>query len=433
MIKFIYQFFQITENKTSIRTEIRAGVVTFLAMLYIVHVHPSIISQAGLSFNACVTSTVLICFFSSLTMSLYAQNPLALAPGLGMNSFFTFTMVQQMGIPIEQALGATFWAGIFFLILSFFKVREHFIRSIPSALKKAVAVGIGLFIAFIGLQQGELVTSSPDTLLQMKDWNISSVIFIIGIFITFYLMVKKLKGSFLISIIFITLLCAILDPFSSKSLIQYKGLVAAPDFSLIGKLDFIHSLRWSLWPILFTLCFVDLFESLGTFMGLLNQFHLKDENNEPRRLKESLITDALGTTYSALLGSSSSTVYIESAAGLQEGGRTGLTSFVTAFLFLPLMFLSPLISIIPPVATAPILVIIGVQMMQSLEGISWNKIDEALPSFLTIFLIPMTFSITNGLVWGFLSYTFIKIATRKKVHPYLYGISLFCLISLFLR
>ena len=433
MIKFIYQFFHLTENKSNIRTEIRAGVVTFLSMLYIVHVHPSIISQTGLSFNACVTSTVLICFFTSLTMSLYAKNPLALAPGLGMNGFFTFTMVQQMGIPVEQALGATFWAGVIFLILSVFKVREHFIKSIPVALKKSVAVGIGLFIAFIGFQQGELVTSSPDTLLQMKGWSISSIIFIVGLFITFYLMAKKSKGSFLLSIIFITLLCVALDPFSSKTLIQYKGLIAAPDFSLIWKLDLINSLRWSLWPVLFSLCFVDLFESLGTFMGLLNRFHLKDKNNEPRRLKESLITDALGTVYSGLLGSSSCTVYIESAAGLQEGGRTGLTSFITAFLFLPLMFLSPLISIIPPVATAPILVIIGVQMMQSIEGISWDKIEEALPSFLTIFLIPMTFSITSGLVWGFLSYTFIKIVMRKKIHPYLYGISIFCLISLFLR
>ncbi len=432
-MNIIDKFFGITQNKSTIHTELRAGLVTFLSMLYIIHVHPTIISQAGLSFNACVTSTVLICFFSSLTMSLYAKNPLALAPGLGMNSFFTFTMVQQMNIPFEQALGATFWSGVFFLLLSIFKIRENIIKSVPNSLKKAVAGGIGLFIALIGFRQGEWITSSSETLLKTQSWNIKNIIFIVGVFLTSYLLVKKIKGSFLISIILITALCFLLNPLSPTPLVEFTSFITQPDFSLIGKLDLIHSLQWSLWPILFTLCFVDLFESLGTFMGLLNRFHLTDEKtNTPRRLKESLITDALSTVYSALLGSSSSTVYVESAAGLQEGGRTGLTALVTAFLFLPFMFLSPLISMIPPIATAPILVIIGALMIQPIAEIPWNQMDEALPAFLTFFLIPFTFSITNGLVWGFLSYTFIKICMRKNVHPFLYIISLFCILSIFI-
>ena len=424
---FLNQFFEIKKNKSSISTEIRAGIVTFLSMFYIIHVHPSIISQTGLSFNACVTSTVLICFFSSLTMSLYAKNPLALAPGLGMNGFFTFTMVQQMNIPIEQALGATFWSGVFFLILSIFKVREKIIIGVPNSIKKSVAGGIGLFIALVGFQQGEWIIPSSETALQ--PWNVTNIIFIIGLFLTSYLLVKKIKASFLISIVATTLLCFLLNSFSSTPLVEFKGFIAKPDFSLIGKLDFVNSLKWSLWPTLFTLSFVDLFESLGTFMGLLNQFDLKDEKTQqPRRLKESLITDALGTVFSALLGSSSTTVYIESATGLKEGGRTGLTALVTAVLFLPFIFFSPLISMIPNVATAPILVIIGVLMIQPLADIPWNRIEEALPSFLTLFLIPITFSITTGLVWGFLSYTFIQICMRKKVHPFLYIISVFCLM-----
>ena len=428
------RFFEISKNKSSIKTEIRAGIVTFLSMLYIIHVHPVIISQSGLPFNACVTSTVLICFFSSLTMSLYAKNPLALAPGLGMNSFFTFTMVQQMNIPVEQALGATFWSGIFFLLLSIFKVRENIVKSVPNSLKKAVAGGIGFFIALVGFQQGEWILPSHEALLQTQPWNIKNIIFIVGLFFTSYLLVKKIKGSFLISIIMITVLCFLLNPISPTPLIEFRGFIEKPDFSLIGKLDLIHSLKWSLWPTLFTLSFIDLFESLGTFMGLLSRFNLKDEKtNEPRRLKESIITDALGTIYSALLGSSSTTVYVESATGLKEGGRTGLTALVTAFLFLPFMFLSPLISMIPSVATAPILVIIGVLMMNPIVEISWNQIEEAIPSFLTLFLIPITFSITNGLIWGFLSYTFIKICMKKSVHPFLYIISGFCLISVFIN
>ncbi len=424
--------------------EAKAGLTTFFAMAYIIQVHPSILSQAGLPFNGLVTSTVLVCFFSTLSMSLYAKNPLAMAPGLGLNSFFTFTMILQMNIPAEKALGAVFWSGIIFLILSIFKVREKIVLSIPSHLKKSLAGGIGLFIAFIGFKEGNFITSSPVTILQQSSWNLENIIFISGLFILSLLVIKKIKGAFLISILTTTLICSFCSLLTTADLVQYKGLFSRPDFSLIGKLDLLGSLHLSVLPSIFSLAFVDLFESLGTYMSLLSRFNLtepivKADDSEtknftrPRRLKESLICDALGTTFAGLLGSSSVTCYLESGAGLQEGGRTGLTSLVTAFAFLPFMFLSPLVSIVPQLAAAPVLVIIGVLMMDSIVDISWKKLDTAIPSFLVLLIIPLTFSITNGLVWGFLSHICIQICMRRRVSTALYVIGGCCVLSLILN
>ncbi len=439
-MKWLNQFFEITKNGSSITQEMRAGLTTFFAMAYIIQVHPAILSQAGLPFNGLVTTTVLVCFFSSLTMALYARNPLVMAPGLGINSFFTFTMVLQMNIPVEKALGATFWAGIIFLILSIFKVREKIVMSVPNHLKKSLAGGIGLFIAFVGFKEGSFITSSPVTILQQASWSLNNIIFIASLLILSLLIIKKIKGAFLISILITTLICYVCSLVTTTDFIQYKGIFAWPDFSLIGKLDILGSLHLSILPSIFSLAFVDLFESLGTYMALLNRFNLTEpapnsntSSVQPRRLKESLICDALGTTYAGLLGSSSVTTYLESGAGLQEGGRTGLTALVTALLFLPFMFISPLVSIVPQLATAPILVIIGVLMLDSIMDVSWKKLDEAIPSFLVLFLIPLTFSITNGLIWGFLSHTCIQIFMGRKISIALYVISGCCVLSLILN
>ena len=437
-MKWLNQFFEITKNNSSITQEIRAGLTTFLAMAYIIQVHPSILSQAGLSFNSLVTSTVLVCFFSTLSMSLYAKNPLAMAPGLGINSFFTFTMVLQMNIPVEKALGAVFWSGVIFLILSIFKVREKIVISVPNYLKKSLAGGIGLFIAFIGFKEGHFIASSSSTILTQAVWNMNNIIFITGLLILSLLVIRKIKGAFLISILITTLIYYMSSLFTNADLMLYKGLFSWPDFSLIGKLDLLGSLHLSLLPSIFSLAFVDLFESLGTYMALLGRFNLTEpvlkksskKSVQPRRLKESLICDALGTVYAGLLGSSSVTAYLESGAGLQEGGRTGLTALTTALLFLPFMFLSPLLSMIPPIATAPILVIIGVLMLESIMDISWKTPETAIPSFLVLFLIPFTFSITNGLIWGFLSHVFIQIFMGKKISMALYAISVSCVLSL---
>ena len=439
-MKWLDQFFEITKNGSSITQELRAGLTTFFAMAYILQVHPALLSQSGLPFNSLVTSTVMICFFSSLAMALYAKNPIVIGPALGINSFFTISMVSEMGIPVEKALGATFWAGIIFLILSILKVREKIVISVPHHLKKSLTGGIGLFIAFVGFQEGQFITISSTETLTKAPWSFGGMIFIAGLLIVSVLIIKKIKGAFLISILITTLSYSIGSLFMNvDSTHVYTGIFSLPDFSLIGRLDFLGSLHLSLWTSIFSLAFVDLFESLGTYMALLNRFNLKEasnqtpRSNQPRRLKESLICDALGTCFAGLLGSSSATAYLESAAGLQEGGRTGLTSLFTAFLFLPFMFLSPLLSMIPSVSTAPILVIIGILMLDSMMDIDWRKLDQAIPSFLVLFLIPLTFSITNGLVWGFLSHTLIQIFMGKKISIALYVISGSCVLSLALN
>ena len=439
-MKFLKKFFEIEENNSSFSKEALAGLSTFLASAYIIQVHPSIISLSGLDFNSCVASTVLICFFSSLTMSIYAKNPLVMAPGLGINSFFTFTMVIQMNIPVEKALGAVFWSGVIFLLLSLFEVRETIIKSVPDHLKKSLAAGMGLLIAFVGFQQGGLITHSEKTFVKQAPFGVENLIFIFSLFILFVLIARKIKGAFVLSILATSFLCFALSQATSLDLIQYKGIFSKPDFSLIGRLDLIGSLGWSLIPSIFSLAFVDLFESLGTFMGLLNRFKLTEKVNlkktekKERRLKESLIADALGTLYAGFLGSSSTTVFLESAVGLKEGGRTGFSALVSAFLFLPFLFLAPLISMIPQISSAPVLVMVGVFMIQPVQSIKWEKVEEAVPAFLTLTLTLLTFSITHGLIWGFLSFTFIKVCMgqAKSIPVFLYIISGFCIFFLVL-
>lgn len=425
MKNILNHFFEIQKNNSSISKEIISGLTTFFSMAYIISVHPAIISRTGMPFNACVTSTVLVCFFSSLMMSFYGKNPLALAPGLGINSFFTFTMVLQMNIPYEKALGATFWAGILFLILSILNIRESIVKAVPSSLKHAIAVGIGLFIAFIGFKQGQWITSSEETLIQKSPFSFENFIFTVGLLITFFLLLKKIKGAFCFSILITTFISWPIGRWiGEKTLTEYNGWISWPDFSLVGQLDFLGSIHLSLLPLVFSLAFVDFFESMGTFMALLNRFKLIDQNKEPRHLKECLITDAFGTLFAGFAGSSSATTYIESATGLQEGGRTGLTALTTAFLFLPFMFLAPLLSIIPSISTAPVLVAVGILMIQPVQNIRWNNLEEAIPAFLTVLLIPLTFSISQGIIWGLISYVFLKIFTGKWIPPTLYLIAL---------
>ena len=338
-------------------------------------------------------------------MGLYARNPLVMAPGLGVNAFFTYNMVLHIGMSFEQALGAVFWSGVLFLVLSILKIRETLFQKIPMYIKCSISAGIGLMIAFAGFQQGGLIISSKETLVQMAPLSVKSIIFTLALFLTVILVIKKIKGSFCFVILFTTLFAVLLGRWFSVPLIaEYKGFFSWPDFSLIGRIDFLGSLQWSILPSIFSLAFVDLVESFGTLMSVLGRFDLTEESEKeekkPRRLKQSLMADALGTIYSSVFGSSSATVYVESMAGLQEGGRTGLCAVVTALLFLPFLFLSPLLSMIPDVAVAPILVMVGVLMMEPVRYIHWKSWGQAIPAFLTLSLIPLTFSITHGIIWG---------------------------------
>ena len=425
------------------RTEVLAGISTFLATMYIIVVNPAILSQAGLPFSGVLTATILLSFFCSLMMGLYARNPIVVAPGMGLNAFFTFTAVKGMGIRPEVALGAVFWAGILFLLLSLLNVRSAIVRIIPLPLRYAVAAGIGLFITLIGFGNAKFIVANPVTLVSIAHLNDPIILtFVIGLLLTAVLVVRNVPGAIIIGIVLTTLAAwpigrfwgdASAVNFGQKTLVNFQGIVAAPDFSLIGKLDFKGSLQWSLWPVIFAFAFTDLFDSLSTFVGVAEAGNLQTPDGEPRHLNRSLLTDAVATTLAGLLGTSPGTAYIESAVGIAQGGRTGLTAIVAGCCFLPFLFLSPLLSVIPAIATAPALVLVGAFMMKPITRISWDRLDDALPAFLALVLIPFSYSITQGLIWGFLSWTVIKVAVGRgrEVPAGLWVVDIFCLLALF--
>ncbi|WP_247231942.1 NCS2 family permease [Telluribacter sp. SYSU D00476] len=429
------RYFALSRNGTSVRTELIAGLSSFLATMYIIVVNPAILSQTGMPFSGVLTATVLLSFFSSLMMGLYARNPLIVAPGMGLNAFFTFTAVKGMGLAWETALGTVFWAGIIFLLLSIFKVRTLLLRAIPQPLRHAIAAGIGFFIALIGFTNAGFIVDNPATLTGIaRVDNAVTATFIIGLFLTAALVVRGVKGAIIIGITTTTLLAALIGRVwgGAVPLINWDGWISSPDFSLLFRLDLAGSLQWSLWPVIFAFVFTDLFDSLSTFVGVAEAANLKDASGEPLNVNEALLTDAVATTLGGLLGSSPGTAYIESAVGIEQGGRTGLTAVFAALCFLPFMFLSPLLSVIPAIATAPALIIVGAYMIRPVVRINWLAMDEAIPAFLAILLIPFSYSITQGIIWGFLSWTALKIATGKyrELSPTLLVIDAFALLSL---
>lgn len=425
------------------RTEILAGISTFLATMYIIIVNPAILSQAGLPFSGVLTATILLSAFCSLMMGLYARNPIVVAPGMGLNAFFTFTVVKGMGIRPEVALGAVFWAGILFLLLSLLNVRSAIVRIIPLPLRYAVSAGIGLFITLIGFENAKFIVANPATLVSIARLTDPIILtFVLGLLLTAVLVVRNVPGAIIIGIVLTTLAAwpigrfwgdASAVNFGQKTLVNFGGIVAAPDFSLLGKLDLVGSLQWSLWPVIFAFAFTDLFDSLSTFVGVAEAGGLQTPTGEPRNLNRSLLTDAVATTLAGVLGTSPGTAYIESAVGIAQGGRTGLTAIVAGCCFLPFLFLSPLLSVIPAIATAPALVLVGSFLMKPITRIDWGRLDDAVPAFLALVLIPFSYSITQGLIWGFLSWTVVKLAAGKgrEVPVDLWIVDVFCVLALF--
>lgn len=405
------------------KIELLAGITTFLTTMYIVVVNPAILSQAGMAFSAVLTATVLVTAFSSIMMGLYAKNPIVVAPGMGLNAFFTYSLVLGMGVPWQTALGAVFWSGVIFLLLSLLNLRVKIVHAIPRQLRYAVAAGIGLFIALIGLTSAKLIVANPATIVGFGELNAVTVSFVAGLLLTAILVSRNVKGALILGVIATTLICVPIGRwwgdasainFGVTTLVTWKGVFAAPDFSLFFAMDWMGALQWALLPAIFSLLFTDLFDSLSTFMGIAEAGQLLDKNGEPKNIKKALFVDAVSTTISGILGTSPGTSYIESASGIREGGRTGMTAIVAGLLFLPLMFLSPLLSVIPSVATAPVLVLVGVFMMSPVLKIHWFQLDDAIPAFLAMIMIPMTYSITQGIIWGFLSWTVIKLWVGKK-------------------
>lgn len=419
-----------------VRTEIIAGITSFLATSYIIVVNPSILSQTGMPFNAVVTATVLVCAFSSVMMGVYAKNPILVAPGMGINAFFTFSVVLGMNVPYTIALGAVFWAGVVFMLLSIFNIRTHLLRAIPKPLRYAVASGIGLFITLIGLVNGGFVVKNPATVVAMSELTPTVLTFLAGLFVTAVLVVRKVHGAVLFGVLFTTLLALPIGRVygGSEALVKWGGLLAVPDFSLLFSLDLVGALSWAMAPVIFAFVFTGMFDGLSTFVGLSEAAGLLDENGEPRNIRNSLATDAASTMLAGLTGSSPGTAYIESAVGIEAGGRTGLTAIVGGLLFLPFLFLSPLLSAVPIMATAPALVLVGAFMIQPVVNIRWQRLDESIPAFLAMVIIPFTYSITQGLVWGFLSWTIIKVLTGRwrEISTAMWIVDLFAVASLVL-
>ncbi len=435
-------FFELRKNETTVQTEIIAGTSSFLATSYIIVVNPSILSQAGMPFAGVLTATVLVCFFSSLMMGLYANNPVLVAPGMGLNAFFTFTAVLGMGVSWQVALGAVFWSGVVFLLLTVFNIRTYIIRAIPRPLRYAIAAGIGLYITLIGFANAGFIVQNPATIIGSAPLNPTLVTFLAGLLVTAVLVTRQVKGAILLGILFTTLAAYPIGRWwggetanGIQPLVNFQGVFAAPDFSLFLQLDLWGSLQWAVVPVIFAFVFTDLFDSLSTLVGLSEAANLLDENGEPRNIKRALMTDAVATTMAGLVGSSPGTAYIESAVGIEEGGRTGLTAVVGALLFLPFLFLAPLLSVVPAIATAPALVLVGVFMVRPVIKINWLHLDEAIPAFLAMVLIPFTYSITQGIIWGFLSWTALKLVTgkTKDISPALLVIDAFCILSLVLE
>ena len=433
--------FKLEQNNTTVKTEILAGITTFLATMYIIVVNPAIISETGMPFSALLTATILVTAFSSIAMGIYANNPIVLAPGMGLNAFFTYGVVIGMKVPWETALGAIFWSGIVFILLSILNVRVAIVKAIPKQLRYAIASGIGLFISFIGFKSANFIVSNPATLIARGDLNPITITFLIGLAITAILVVRKTPGALILGISITTLLAipigrvwgdASAINYGTSTLVTWGGFVSAPDWSLLFKLDLVGSLKLSILPVIFAFLFTDMFDSLSTFIGVAEAADFTDEDGEPRNVKQSLIVDGISTTISGLFGTSSGTAYIESATGIEQGGRTGLTAVVGGLLFLPFIFLSPLLSIVPGIATATALVLVGVFMMKPVLKINWASFDDAIPAFFAMLLIPLTYSITQGIVWGFLSWTVIKIAAGKtnEITLTLFIIDIFAILSL---
>ena len=430
------KYFDLKQNNTTLSTEIIAGTSSFLATAYIIVVNPSILSQAGLPFAGVLTATVIVSFFSSLMMGLYAKNPILVAPGMGLNAFFTFSVVMGMKVPWPVALGAVFWAGIIFLLLSVFNIRTYIVRAIPKTLRYATSVGIGLFITLIGFVNAKFLVANPATIIGFGKLNPALLTFIAGLLLTSVLVIYRVKGAILIGIIVTTLIAWPIGRYwgANAPLINLNGIFSRPDFSLLFKLDLVHSLTWAMVPVIFAFVFTDMFDSLSTFIGLSEASNLLDENGEPQHVKQALLTDAVATTIAGMAGSSPGTAYIESAVGIEAGGRTGLTAVVGGLWFLPFLFLAPLLSVVPAIATAPALVLVGVFMMRPVTKINWLALDDAIPAFLAMVLIPFTYSITQGITWGFLSYSAIKLLTgkAKEVSLALWIIDAFCILGLIL-
>ena len=434
------RYFGITASGSTIPRELRAGFTTWLTMSYVLFVNPQVLSSAIPIPNAFVQllmTTCLAACFGSLVMGIVARYPFAQAPGMGLNAFFAYTVVQSLGYPWQTALGAVFISGALFVILSVIGARQAIVRAIPTGLKFAITAGIGLFLAFLGLKNAGIVVANPATLIGLGSLKSPTAwVAIIGLIITAVLMKLRVKGAILFGILATTII-AILSRAkvytgTGDSLIAFPGfsdgIVAAPVWpsELVGQLDIGAALGLGVFSVVFTFFFVDFFDATGTLTGLAQRSGYLDEHGNMPRAKITFSMDGLAAMFGALMGTSTTTAYVESAAGIEEGGRTGVTSAFVGVLFAASMFLWPLAGAVPGAATAPALILVGALMAEGLKHIEWDDISMAVPAFLTVVAMPLTFSIANGVSFGVISYCLIKVFTGqgRRVHAILYVVAL---------
>lgn len=417
--------FKITENNTTIGKEIIGGITSFLAMAYILALNPSILSDAGMNWNAVFTATAISAAFATLIMAFIANLPVALAPGLGLNAFFAYTVVIGMGCSWQLALTAVFIEGIIFILLSLGGVREAIINSIPESLKKAVAVGIGLFVTILGLVNAGILSKETGTFIGYVNFNMvnkTAIVALIGLIITIVLYILKVPGAVLLGIIITTIIGI---PFAVTTVPENFSPIATPSTPHLFEFDFkgivinpeTQAFSWAtlgqFLVILITFLFTDLFDTIGTLLGVTEQGNLKDEEGNIKNVRGALLADSIGTVAGACLGTSTVTSFVESSAGVAAGARTGLASVVTALLFLFALLFNPLFALIPSAATAPALIFVGFLMMKSVTSIKFEDPTEGIPAFLAIITMPFAYSISDGIAWGIISYVICKVTARK--------------------
>ncbi|MDQ3235261.1 MAG: NCS2 family permease [Pseudobdellovibrionaceae bacterium] len=390
----------------SLRADLIGGLTTFLTMAYIVVVNPAILSTegTGLPFAGVMTATILLAASMSILMGLYAKLPFGVAPGMGLNAFLTFSVILGRQIPWPVAMGLVFWAGVMFLLLSVLPVRMAIVGAIPAHLRAAAAMGIGLFLAFIGLKNAGLVVADPVTFVKFGAWTTSSTLAAFGLFVMAVFLQKGWPIAFLLGIFVVSGLAALLGLVAIP-----EQLVSTPDFSsTLFQLDILGALRVEYLAVIFAIMMTDLFDSISTLSGVSQAAGLVDEKGEPKNLKRGLLVDACATFMAGILGTSAGTAYIESAAGIEAGGKTGRAAVVTGLLFLPCLFFAPLAGAVPGYATAPVLILVGAMMMKGAAQVfKSNRYEDLIPSFLALVLIPLTFSITQGLLWGLISHVLL--------------------------
>ena len=424
------KIFKLSAHKTTVRTELLAGATTFLTMAYILIVNPLILADAGMDFGAVFTATALSAAIATLVMAFLANLPFALAPGMGLNAFFAYTVVITMGYTWQQALTAVFIEGIIFILLTAFNIREAIVNSIPNNMKKAISVGIGLFIAFIGLQNAGIIVDGA-TLVELGDiTHGTALVAMIGLVITGILVAFKVRGALLLGIVATTIV-GIPMGVTSWAGGSFLPPSLAPTFLAFSFKD-VFSV--DMIVIVFTFLFVDMFDTVGTLIGCATKANILEKDGTIPKCKEALFADAIGTTVGAMLGTSTVTTYVESSAGVTEGGKTGLTSLTVAVLFLVSLFLSPLFISIPGAATAPTLILVGLFMISPVKDIDFEDTTEALPAFLTILLMVTSYSIANGIMYGALSWILLKIFTgkAKQISPTMVIIAVLLLLKLLL-